>query len=358
MVWVDSADNVYRYEVIPLANRHQAVRLAITAVVTKHAAVVEGKPDTSECARDLAVSMITECIGHVTRQVEGGLDIGTGLDSDTADWILASMLVLSCYEMVDSGASAADFHRKAARSFVNTLSATECRTSPLYVSLRNKLSTYEVLACTTSFDLHTIQNAVLPEPSCQVDVPNETVLFTDFLSQLHAVTLLARQPAGLPPLEDIELDWRTNFEDARGATLMTAGKLTMAPHQRRGLVRLADIHHSAAVLYATRCLRIQRGDEFAAALADLRRQLLALEDMRNWVQNLPWPIFILGTESHGDQRNQDVVVGLYGLIIEVIPMKQYEEVLDFLKEFWAGDELDWQVVARDWEAAGKRILVY
>ncbi|KAL1618580.1 hypothetical protein SLS56_010508 [Neofusicoccum ribis] len=137
MVWVDSDHNLYRRHILPLAHTNPTVRLAVAAVSAQHA----GEPDVPEDARNEAVSTIARYINDVTNQVTGGHDIEKRLDADSAEWILASMLVLSCYEMAHSGAAAADFHRRAARSLINTLSATECSRSMLFVSLRNMLST-------------------------------------------------------------------------------------------------------------------------------------------------------------------------------------------------------------------------
>lgn len=355
MVWIDTEDNLYRNHVLPLAHTNPAVRLAVAAVAAQHAAMFRGEPDVPEDIRNEAVSMITKYVHDVTKQVANGCDIGQGLDINAAEWILASMLVLSCYEMAHSGAQAADFHRKAARSLVNTLSGTECRKSTLFISLQNMLSTYDIFANTTSFDLLSIQDAILPQHDHD-SVPNEAVLFSDYLLLLHEVTLLSRQGHGV---KDTSHDWRAEFELARGKTLMVAGRLAISSaQQRRDLIRLVDIHHNAALLYIARCLGHGLGLEFPAALLDLKRQLLALENIYQWTQNLPWPIFIAGVESYGDGESQAIVSELYKVVVEATKLKQYCQVLDFLNKFWSGNEPDWQVPAKEWEERGHRILAY
>ncbi|KAM0431339.1 hypothetical protein ACHAPT_005313 [Fusarium lateritium] len=354
MVWVDSADNIYRRYVLPLAQTNLTVRLSVAAVSAQHAAASRGACLMSEDARNQAISMISRHITDVTNQVANGHEIDKQLSSDDAEWILACMLVLSCYEMAHSGASAAEIHRSAARSLVNTLSTAQCRKSMLFMSLRNMLSTYEVFASTTCFDLQSVQDAVLPIAEVETASLDETILFAEYLRLLHQVTVFARQPDTETPSRD----WRTDFEMARGTTLMIGGRLSITAQQRRGLTRLVDIQHNAALLYASRCLGCGTRHETTTALSDLKRQLLAFDDVDDWTHNLPWPVFIAGVECHGDQRGQKMVSDLYETIVQVTRLKQYREVLGFLHTFWGGNETDWQVLAREWELLGKRVLPY
>jgi hypothetical protein len=145
---------------------------------------------------------------------------------------------------------------------------------------------------------------------------------------------------------------------ARGTTLMIGGRLSITAQQRRDLIRLVDIHHNAALLYVSRCLGYGTTYETMSAFSDLKRQLLAFEDIADWTHNLAWPVFIAGVECHGDAQDQKIVSDLYETIVRVTRLKSYREVLCFLQDFWSGSEPDWQVLAREWELLGKRVLPY
>ncbi|KAJ5769271.1 hypothetical protein N7520_003830 [Penicillium odoratum] len=364
MVWFDSEKNIYRRYILPLAQTNECVRLAIEAVSAQHAVgdLIDSVPEEVRLEaqtnvthyRNEAVKRITDFITNVTDQV--AKDEEFGLYVDDAEWILATMLVLSCYEMAHSGAEAAEFHRKAARSLVATLSMTDHRKSKFLPSMRNKLSTYEVFGCTTSFDLQSIQDAVLSDPADEMEGDDETTLFSGFLNMLHEVTMIGRcvtAPSGACR------DWKAEFEITRGVTLMAIGRHSIkTPAHRRDLIRLVDIHYNAALLYVFRCLGPEAFGDVETTISDLLRQVNAMEDIDYWVQNLPWPLFIAGTESYGDPDRQIAISRLYMRIRYVTGLRHYQDVLSFLDAFWSGAETDWQVLARDWEASGRRILAY
>lgn len=104
-----------------------------------------------------------------------------------AQWMLASIMVLSCCEMIELGATAADWRRKAARSLVNVVNTMAWREDSLLVFLMNKLSEYDVLSCTTSFDLADVQSAILP--TARRNGPS----FSRILNLIHEITLESRK---------------------------------------------------------------------------------------------------------------------------------------------------------------------
>ncbi|CAG9947449.1 unnamed protein product [Clonostachys rosea f. rosea IK726] len=147
------------------------------------------------------------------------------------------------------------------------------------------------------------------------------------------------------------------------ATVTTSPSSTPNPQLRRDFTRIVDIFHSAALLYAHRCLGFIFSADNVAALEHallsrrLLDQLLRLEDVRAWPQNLLWPAFIAGVECHGDQAAQGVVEGLCRSLYEVTRFGHYLGVLDFLRAFWGGDRDDWRGLAGEWEAEGRRVLL-
>lgn len=358
LVWVDTNDNVFRRHIIPLARTHVVVRLALAAVSAQHSANARGDDTLPENARNEAIALIrdhiTGAMGHLMNGDDS--DDGKRLDGDAAEWLLASMLVLSSYEMAHSGATAADFHRKAARSLVTTVTEMASPQSMLFSFLRNKLATYDVFACTTSFDVENITNAILPDPRNEITVFNETALFSKYLRLIHEITLLTRSG-------DMQAaasrDWKAEFGLARGATLMAVGKLPLKPHMNTNdIIRLVDIHYHAALIYITSCLSQHNDPATERAATELLSQVQAMETIDLFLNSLPWPIFIVGIASHNNKERQVIVSDIYARIIRITGLRQYFEVLNFMNAFWSGFEPDWQVLARNWEYIGHPILPY
>lgn len=355
MVWFDSTDNIYRRHILPLAQKNKVVRLAVVSVAAQHFARSRGDGAVSEDARNEAVNAITAYINGIRNQLVDEQHADVGIDINAAEWILATMLVLSFYEMAHSGADAAEFHRKAARSLIATISTTRHRKSKLFTFMRNKLSIYEVLACTVSFDEQNIRDAVVPDPADELGDCNETTLFSGYLKLIHDITIVGRCRQG-DPAERGNRDWKGDFEIAQGVTLMAIGRNAVSDTaQHRDLVRLVNIHHNAALLYASCCLEYKIDDEIRS---NLLRLVQSMDDVDRWLHNLPWPLFIAGVKSRASRESQLVISQLYRSISEVTRLRHYLDVLTFLEVFWSGNEPDWQVLAKDWELSGRKVLAY
>ncbi|VUC20674.1 unnamed protein product [Clonostachys rosea] len=261
--------------------------------------------------------------------------------------------------MVRGRILASEGHKRAARSLLNLF--TSSSQSDFFLFLRNQLAIHDVLSSITAFhDPSDLLATVTPYHTPRT-------LFADYLSLVHAVTLLSRN---LPPppldnqysLSDPD-SARDAFEQARATTLIASAHLKFkTPSLRRDFTRIVDIFHSAALLYASRCLGFISADrtaalEHALLARRLLDQLLRLEDMNAWPQNLLWPAFIAGVECHGDEGAQGVVEGLCRSLYEVTRFGHYLGVLDFLRAFWGGDRVDWRKLAGEWEAEGRRVLL-
>lgn len=355
MVWVDSEANPYRLYVIPLAYSNPVIGLAMAAVSSQHASTLASDIDFPEKARNEAVEMISIYVKDITSHVMSGHELGQKLDENSVVWVLAAMLLLSCYEMAHSGAAAADYHRRAARSLVNTFETTGRTEGVLLNFLRNQLSLHDVFACTTSFDLSTMQGVILP------DTEDTSVLFSTYLGYLHDVTLLSRmspQPSTQCPRMGLTFSHiQAQFEVARGETLMTAGRLSLQPSsRRRDFIRLVAIHHYAALLYAARCLELDTHGQENHLVDALFDKVAAMEAINEWVHSIAWPLFIAGVESHGEESRQALVTDMYGRISKKMGFQNFCDALRFLQEFWEGGDQDWRVMARRWEVAGRPVL--
>jgi hypothetical protein len=363
MVWIDSERNEYRRLVIPLAQEQPVLLLAILAISAQHLAVTSGQETNFPArARDAAVILISKQIREVTSQIAAGHDLASQMNPDTAVWMLASMLTLANYEMTETegGATAADSHRQAARTLVNALATTNHETDVLFNFLRNQLAIYDILACTTSFSPLTTVEVIQPAPD------HSNLIFSEFLGLLHRVTIWSRQrrekeAAGAFTLDDIPIttvEARAGFEQARGSTLMAAGLLALPRDaRRRDFIRIVDIYHHAALLYTYRVLlsgRVQPPEVRGSTIV-LFERLNQLEEMSTCLQNLPWPVFIAGTECSDDFERQTFVTSLYDFIAREMGFKYYRGILSFLQDLWSRKTSDWMDLARSYEADGKKI---
>lgn len=340
MVWVDGEHNAYRSLVLPLAKQQPVLLLAILAISSKHLAATSNiESDFPRSACDAALSMIARQVQQVTSKLSQGDDLGNEMDTTTAEWMLASMLTLSSYEMVVPNAMAWQSHRQAARTLVNALSNTDRRHHTLYSFLRNQLSIYDVLACTTNFDSSDLDGIILPETE------KTDTLFGDYLNLVHQATLCSRMdPVQVSSGENTTPRLFTSvknlcgrFEIARGSTLMASGLLSIDKGPRsRDFIRLVDIYHHAGLLYSYQCLE---GSEVAHSETEyscnrIFEALDELEEVSSCIQNLPWPTFIAGTQCRENEKRQESIVRLYEMIIRDMGFNHYSLVLQFLTSFW------------------------
>ncbi|TWU76247.1 hypothetical protein ED733_004858 [Metarhizium rileyi] len=351
MVWFDSEENDYRRRVLPLATSTPAIWYAVAAIAAHHGATTFSldMPRFPEAARDACLGLINSHIQNMTERLTDGSELNSRTDIAEAEWILASILMISCYEMTNSQIAAAEGHRRAARTLVNVFMTNDASNRGLFRFLRNQLSIYD-----------DIEETVLPPPG------TEHVLFSQYLSLLHFVTLLSRRAAFNLDATPLALNTYPNatliqsqFEQARGATLLAAGKLGIEPAiVRRDFVRLVDIYHHTALLYSYRCLGYANLDnmDWKASTHKLFEQLGALEDPTMCAHNLPWPAFIAGAECHDDVAKQEAVTDLLMAITKTTGFRNHADILTFLSVFWAGTEPDWRPLAEQFQKNGHQIL--
>ncbi|KAF4778917.1 hypothetical protein HER10_EVM0012396 [Colletotrichum scovillei] len=361
MVWMDSDQNHYRTQVVPLAANQPAIGFAIMAFAAQHGAMALPDESIAETARDRCLHLIQTRAQDMTARLIEGDDLDNHGDLADAEWMLASILIMCNYENARRRLQIADDHRRAARTIVNLFkSQKSINNRDLFAFLRNQLAIDDVLAATTSCDLPLIRSAVTPAPG------SDYLLFSRYLTFLHRVTLISADAVdSYPSISRLRSGLtvpliQSEFEQARGATLMAAGRLGLAgSSMSRDFIRLVEVYHNAGLLYSLRCLdyAIEHASERLVAAASLFDQLTELEDLAAFVQNLAWPTFIAGTECHGDRHRQDIIAGLLTAIHEGTRFSYYLDAVNFLKEFWAGEDNDWRPLARMREAIGQRVLV-
>ncbi|KAH6685010.1 hypothetical protein F5X68DRAFT_210496 [Plectosphaerella plurivora] len=352
MVWLDSPTNEYRRRVLPLAAFDPGLGLAVAAISTQHRAGPAEPPAFSEAARDACLALLRQSAHELTLRLVDGAPVGTRDDVVGAECMLASMLMMTCYEMATSRVAAAECHRRAARTIVGVF-GTAAKGSELFTFLRNQLAIHDVLASVTSFDANDLREVIVPDETTED-------LFTEYLGFLHKVTLASR---GVEIADNERLDVDTirgRFEQARASTLMAATRLQLGHSAvRRDFIRLVETYHTTALLYSYRCLDLASPsiDQERAYLGiRLTAQLSEFEDPATWIQNMPWPVLVAGTEAYGDVARQEAVTDALLAVSRATNSLHHMDTLGFLQEFWAGDDTDWRPLARRWEHEDRRII--
>ncbi|UKZ48735.1 hypothetical protein TrVGV298_002963 [Trichoderma virens] len=346
MVWIDSDENDYRRRMLPMAANAPGLRFAIAAFSLYHGPrkFPSELSRYHEEARDACLEVLQRQIREMNNRLISGAELNTRADVANAEWMLACILVIANYEMAKNHSEAAEGHRLAARTIVNIFGQYEACTKGLFAFLRNQLAIHEVLGSCTSFDLADVAETILPTPNS-----GSHVLFSEYLSFLHQITLASRRSMAVNEDIDVSLwpesfsiiEVQSRFEQARGQTLMIAGKLQINPPGC-----------APCLGYAT-----PSNFDWLASVTKLFDQLDQIENISLCIQNLPWPIFIAGTECHGDAERQHKVATILDKTIRTTGFNQYETIRSFLSAFWSGTEPNWLPVAQQLQANGLRILV-
>lgn len=365
-VWIDSDSNPYRCQVIPLARRWPGLMLAILAVSGQHRSpdrVLEERFPAR--ARDAAVRLISQHIRAVTSRIAEGGHLRHELGMESAEWMLASMLTLANYEMLDNGAGFSDAHRHAARILVRAIRSTGKQNSALFTFLTNQLSIYDVLACTTEVEAADAEDVLLPDPT------DSDKLFTGFLRIVHEVMVKAQRHrqvsggfglgSGLGSYQQAceANDIEARFEIARGTTLMVAGRLPMSSDaQSRDFIRLVSIYHQAGLLYTWSILPHLRPStqRLEVCAEGLFASLEGMETPSTMLHNLPWPLFAAGIGCRGLVQRQACITATFGKLITETGFSNYGDVLSFLQLYWKETALSWAQLAVQWRSSGRSIL--
>lgn len=364
MVWLDSEENNYRKRVVPLAKYQPAIGFAIMAFAAQHSATAyphENIATIAESARDKCLHLVQTRAQEMTEKLAEGFELNSESDIADAEWMLACILLVNNYENARRRPEAAEGHRRAARTIINLFShSVSAKGRELFAFLQNQLAIEDVMAATTTFDEDNIKNAITP-----VQGP-DPLPFSKYLIFLHKITLESVERAERPhPAESSEgplttSTVQTEFEQARGATLIAVGRLGLGEStMARDFVRLVEIYHNAGLLYAFQCLNYagEESPEWMTASTKLLDDLSEFEDLNNFAQNLAWPTFIAGTTCHGNKERQRTILLMFTAIHQVTKFDCYLDAVNFLRDFWAGSNVDWRSLVRAREISGKRMLV-
>ncbi|KAI0899558.1 fungal-specific transcription factor domain-containing protein [Annulohypoxylon nitens] len=351
-VWFDSPQNGYKKLVIPLAMRQPVLRLAILGISAAHSSDdLEVDKSFSQLACHTAMTIITSQIKILVGRELGRFDTQIEQDTEILPAVLATMLVLSNYSLLESDISLAQIHLQAIRVLIRTPTLNNECNGDLTLFLRNQIGSYDVLTCTTLFDREHIRNAVVP------GVKTRPVIFNDYLNIIHDITM---RSVGETPQEFSLAEIETHLELARGSSLLAGGSLSTqcTPSSYRDFIRLTQSFHHAGFLYA--CKRIPELTEAREAqeyhVSKLFSVFSQFEDMDVSVVRLSWPIFIGGICSCGHEERMGIITALCRALSKS-RFRFYDSVLVFLEEFWASQDQDWISRAQEWEKRGTPLVV-
>ena len=354
MVWVDSTLNPYRRLVVPKARSSPIILLAILAVSAEHMAPAQPSFVVfAPKARDVVVSRITQELSRITERL-GSEEPREIFDLETAEWILAAMLILSNYECIGDSSTAWCSHRLGARLLVNGFADSSAESSELFRFLRAQFSIHDVLASTTTCFYLGTDGVMLPRQG------DPEALLSEYMRLIHQVTLYITDMHTVAHRVPTPAALRIEFERTRGLTLMSAATSAALEDDstRINFIQLVDVHHIAALLYAYQCVY-----SFTSADAEIFLTMKELfEKLENCarndalIQHLTWPVFIAGTECHGCEEKQCLVLKWYGNIIKKTGFRNYMVVTSFLEELWKNKLECWLEMAKAWERDGKPLL--
>lgn len=358
MTWIDSPHNGYRRLVIPLAESHPILKLAILATAARHAAFDTAvDEDLLRSASEIAVMTITLRLTQLTEQ-DPDTTIQYDVDPTGIQAIIAAVLVLSDYSLLRSDLHVAQFHREGMRTLLNTLQFTVSGDTEIFDFLQDEVAAYDVLACTSLFDVAHVRNAILPSKLNSI--------FAQFLRIIHTITICSLQQSdgddyggegGVDNLKDYPTsitELENDFEAARGSTLLSAGPLleTASEVLRHDFVLLVTAYHHAGILYAYKrlpCIEMEQG-RFNYHFVRLFDALEHLQEIRVVLSSLTWPLFIAGICSGNDADRMQKVDRWCQLLVQDTRYEHYNLLANFLREFYHSFEQDWIVLAKQYES--------
>ncbi|KAI1089565.1 fungal-specific transcription factor domain-containing protein [Rostrohypoxylon terebratum] len=355
-VWFDSPQNGYKQLVIPLARRQSALRLAILGISAAHSSDdLEIDKSFSQLACHTAMTTITSQIKILVGRELGKFDIQAVQDAEVLPAVLATMLVLSNYSLLESDISLAKIHLQAIRVLIRTpMLNNECN-GDLTSFLRNQIASYDVLTCTTLFDPEHIRNAIVP------GIKPKPVIFNDYLNIIHDITMRSVGEVAQESNQGFSLSKiETQLELARGSSLLAGGPLSTQCTQSsyRDFIRLTESFHHAGFLYA--CKRLPYLAEAREIqeyhVSKLFSVFSQFEDMHFSVVRLSWPIFVGGICSCGHTERMGIITALCRTLSKS-RFRFYDSVLVFLEEHWASQDQDWISRAQEWERRGTPLVV-
>jgi hypothetical protein len=350
MVWLDSDQNGYKSLVVPLAENHQVLKLAILATAAARAPSDLGiDASFSQWAHETALNLIATHVGKMADLVSGTASIPTATIDGANEATLAAALVLSNHSLLVHDNAQFVLHRQAVRTLIGAIVSTGTSDEKLFNFLQNQAAIHDVLVSTTKLNPEHVGHSILPnEP--------KKVLFGEFLCLLHDLTTLSLTNGPPPTIASLE----DRFELAAASTLITSATIhSPQPKQQtqNDFTRLVRIYHHAGILYACKRLHIPHATlEVDYHSRSLFRLFDQFENLASSLYNLAWPILIAGICSWPNIEKMRTVRYLTRFMLDRTEFWYYSSIAAFHEELWAGEGRDWLGLLGEWEQRGVQII--
>jgi hypothetical protein len=349
MVWLDSDQNGYKSLVVPLAEKHEVVRLAILATAAARAPKdLEIGTRWSQWAHESALSMIAVRVGEMADIVSQKQTVPNDTNRGANEATLAAALILSHHSLVGREDAQFVLHRQAVRTLISAIICTGTSDETLFDFLQNQAAIHDILVSSTKLNPDHIAHSTKPTR------PKE-VLFGQFLCLIYDLTALSLTTATPPPISEIE----DRFELAASSTLIAGSSLhPRGDHLiKDDFTRIVRIYHHAGILYACKRLKIANAtleEEYHSR--SLFRLFDQFENLSMSLYNLAWPILIAGICSWPNIEKIQTVRYLTNFMLDKTEFWYYSSISTFHEELWASPETAWLDLAADWERRGQHII--
>ncbi|KIV95768.1 hypothetical protein PV10_03383 [Exophiala mesophila] len=190
--------------------------------------------------------------------------------------------------------------------------------------------------------------------------------FDGYVHALDQITILARRRLRQVPIDTaMEVDrLLKELEDTKKTTLEYSLQIPFnAANARSAFSSLVEMFHQATLIYLFRAGLDHETATRACTAPKLRlfQVLRGLPDIETIAHNMPWPLFIAGTECHGCVESQKFVEAKMHEMIRLTGTLDRHRMLKFLHEVWTSEEMcegvNWISIAQRWDWQGNAFLV-
>ncbi|KUJ12603.1 uncharacterized protein LY89DRAFT_738377 [Mollisia scopiformis] len=366
LAWVDSTDNPWQNIILPLAIEsppllHSLLAMAAGDISDRYYGCAHMAADTVygfTRNRNKALELLAE---HLRQDL--AVSNASNLQSQANNHILASIVVLCYHEIKWPSSGLWKVHLRAARTMIRRWSTTDF-ISPTSDTTRSfliqELSATQAMASVTSF---------MDEEPVRVRVPNDhRAPFLGFLHIVQAVSLAARKELHAPNVSICLMDvghFFQGLERAKQHAFAVGLGLTFRSSQSQlDFEHMVNMYYETGYIYTFQTL--SSPDNAAAEIRQSHSRLMGhlhqLADTSLFAQDLPWPLFIAGTECGGRIEEQQYIESRMNEMVRLTGTLDRMKALRFLKEFWTSQShasgITWIQLAKTWAQRGDSFLIW
>lgn len=339
LAWVDGPANPWRQVIIPLAWASRMVLDAVLALSSEDLAakLQHDSPrrqyfhNASMHLRNRALASLATQIAYMSQETSLAR-----LDSNQTQHALASALILYNVELHEAESAKWRLHLQAAREILQWKKGAFPQDA-----LHNEVDSFllyeqyyaNVFAGLTSFD-------VLHESTDEVQYPDSTAFFADFVNIINRLTRIERlshnQIFDQTPTSLEKMVHEAN--EAKHRMIQSSEVIPFQTgHARISFQHLVCIFHGATLIYIHQILaKDLQPDDYLQSLRDsILDHLESLTDKVSVAHDLVWPLFIAGTECRGLQEKQAFVARELETVMQISGTLDRRKVLEFLLQFWS-----------------------